>query len=176
MKNKYLLIILCVLLGHYSKGQNLLEDEKLEIGDKKFIVDQRKNGFTVDNVRNVNLKDGYEWHVLLEGKFSRQKLSEILLDVFPEERILELQEITPNKNPGLSFTWHIDNDGKICSVTYLLQRSNHMELKELSELEDKIKAEILVTDFLSKNVEKRDYYTLTYHIRLSKVLDGSFVK
>lgn len=175
---KKLLLILLIVFGHQLMAQKLGFEKELTVNNKEFITSKkiRKNGLTLDNKDNINLKSEYKLFILREAKYDREKLSKVFLDVFSTDRIVELQEKTNNGNPAMGMTWHIDRSGNVCSVTYRLLADTHIKLEEFSELEDKIKENIKATDFLVDGMEQLDYYSLTFHVKLSKILDGSFVR
>lgn len=171
-----LVIILLIFSVNIGYGQIDTRSKTLQFGEKEFKIDNRRNGFTLDNENNINLKEGYEWNVLLNAKYDRHLLQKLVLEVFPTNRINELQNKTSNKKPSIHLIWHINPSGEICSVTFLLQDSNVINISEFSSLEDKMKQYIKVTDFKKDDSFSKDFYTLTFRIRLSKILDGSFVK
>lgn len=173
---KKLLMILLVVFGHQMCAQKLVYNKTLTVDGKEFVTSKkiRKKGLTLDNKDNVNLKDGYKLFILRDATFDKEKLSEVLLNVFPRERIAELQGLSSNASPSFGLTWHIDQDGTICSVTYRLSIDNPITLIEFSNLEDEMKKLITVSDFVHEGTESPDYYSLTFHIKLSRVLEGSF--
>lgn len=169
-------MILLVVLVHQACAQKLAYDKTLTVDGKAFVTSKkiRKKGLTLDNKKNINLKDGYKLFILRDATFDKEKLSEILLEVFPKERIADLQGLVDNSNPSFGLTWHIDQDGTICSVTYRLSIDNPITLTEFSNLEDEMKKHITVSDFVHESTEVPEYYSLTFHIKLSRVLEGSF--
>lgn len=165
-------------LGYQVIAQKLEYNSAYVVENKTFIISEKigESGFMIDNKEGINSEANYKWFILHQGNFDRNQLSDILLDVFPKERIIELQQKDQRNNPAFGMTWHIDRSGNVCAITYRLFKATNIRLKEFSDLEDVIKSEMKVTDFLLPDTEVRDYYTLTFHVRLSKVLDGSFAK
>lgn len=169
-------MILLVVFGHQMCAQKLAYNKTLTIDGKEFVTSKkiRKKGLTLDNKDNVNLKDGYKLFILRDAIFDKQMLSKVLLEVFPKDRIEELQGLFDNSNPSFGLTWHIDQVGTICSVTYRLSIDNPITLTEFSNLEDEMKKHITVSNFIYESAETPEYYSLTFHIKLSRVLEGSF--
>lgn len=174
---KLLLIILCFSSSQLW-CQELEHGKEYSVNGKKFVTSKkhRTKYLTLDNLTNVNLKDGYDWYILQEAKYDRNKLSNVFLEVFTTDRIKELQQLTENSNPAIGMTWHIDRTGNVCSVTYRIRADTKISLNEFAQLEDRIKSEIKITDFLFDHMEQLEYYSLTFHIRLSRILDGSFLR
>ena len=173
------LIMIFLIIGSQLTAQKLEFNKEYVLNKKVFKTSEkiRSDGLTLNNAKNINLQEGYELYVLINTTYDRFKLSDILLNTFSKERIDELKLTSNNSNPAFGMTWHLNQEGTICSITFRFLRSeNQIKLEEFSQLEDQLKEEIVVTDFLTEDNKGRNYYSLTLFVNLSKVLDGSFVR
>ena len=174
------MLIIILLVGFCSQilAQKLDYEKEYTIGDKSFVTSKKgsESALAIENKSNLNRKSGYDALSLMDARFDRQKFADLVLQVFPEDRINKLKKTASYGVPAFWITLHFDRSGKISAIAYLVRENTSIELVELSLLEDLIKKEIVLKNLEWSDLKGYDRFMATFHVSLSKILDGRFVK
>ncbi len=161
-------------LGYNAFGQQQIRDyQEVQHGEKVFLIDSVSTKvLRIANKQSVNLKPNYVFYNLSKAKFDGEQLASIVKSIFPQQKLDELQSKGLAANPFIGVTLHINRSGRICSVNYMLGTNTGITLAELSILENRMKKELVIEDFLFEDMEQLNYYSLNFSIRPQWVLEG----
>lgn len=173
-----ILLMLFVSFSSQIMAQKLEYQKEYRVDNKTFVTGEKgkKTYITLENKNNLNRKSGYDALNLVDARFDRQKFADLVLQVFPEDRIDELKKTASYGVPAFWVTLHLDRSGKISAISYLLDKNIGFKLSEFSDLEDLIKKEIVLQNLEWSDLKGYDCFMVTLVVSLPKVLDGRFVK